>query len=267
LVIALPLLFISCESDGNKADTVTIDPTVDNVKDGVSVVIGTTLDMTADAIEAYDERAEAESNGTLNKSTAGIVYEDGWWKWENTVAYGEFLGDFSRKSQFRVSENGPVVQWPSQADYMTAEVTASGKYGYPEDGNHPGYGYGTTFDHHITSTVTGMKSMVRTVSGTAHVRKFSELIYNGEDAELLYEVDVNLERLQWTRTKIGESINIEGTMSITMDEWHAMINCDANPGNPYADVEIYEGGKLVKEFKYDMNNFRHRGLINGMSKF
>jgi hypothetical protein len=262
LVLALPVLFISCETEGSKSETITIEPTVENVQDGAQIVMGTTLDLTADAIAGYDERAEAEENGTLNKPTANVTYEDGWWIWENVVSFGDFEGTFTRKCQFKTSANGQVVMWPSQSDYMTAEVTAFGTFGFPD-----GEPYGTTFDHKINVTVNELRTNVRVVTGSAHISKVNNCLYNDEDATLEYTVDVNLDRLTWVKTRRGEKVTINGDMTIDMNPWHADITCDATTAHPYAHVVVKNADEIVKEFDYDLNNFRHQGLINGNPKF
>jgi len=264
LLLTLPVLFISCESEQAKPEQVIIEPTVENVKDGASVIIGTTLDMTADAIDGYENRVSAELNGALNKTTDGTVdFVNGWWVWENTIEFGEFRGVYERKCQFLRVEDGPVVMSPSQADYMKAEVTAVGKFGYPDwDPN-----YGTSFDNSIELEMSGMNSNVRVIRGEAHIEKVSDLVYNGEDAHLYYAVDVELEELQWTKTLIGESITLKGQMTITMDDWLAEINCESSPAYPYADVVVYHNGEKVNEFAYDLRNFRVNNLVNGQPKF
>lgn len=273
LMLVFPLLFISCEDDSANNDVVTIEPNIETVSEEAQIVIGTTLDLTADAIAGYDERAEAEASGSLDKTAGGtLTYENGWWVWENIVSFGEFDGHYLRKCQFRSTENGPAVERPSRADFMISEVSAEGTYGYPD--NDPKYG--VTFNNWVNLQVKGMNSSVRIIEGAAHIEKNSTVVYNGEDAYLHYAVDVNLDKLTWIKTRVRETVILEGKMTVTMDLWHAVVNCDVDASNPYADVVVYydmnedgvwDDSEVENEFKYDTRNFRDKNLIDGLNKF
>ncbi|GEM_PF-5792536 len=206
-----------------------------------------------------DHSILTSENVVLNKTNGGKKYHfDGSYHvWEGTLESQSFPnaydGEFTVKLQYQ-DENGNPQKSPNGAVQLYTYGLIWGQFGFAS----PAPNYGDKTVYQLTGLWTDLFSTPVFNANGKYERKWVG-IYNHEDVTFDNVFKIRVKNLKFY--KMGQTYSLVGRITITMDNYRAIVKCN---GSNRAKVIVYENGEVMNTFYYNIPQNLYRWSFGGL---
>jgi len=257
--ISLSFFITSCDkvTEPEPPSEQKIDFGNDAIEYQTKIILTETFQTTSEFLtDHYDLTAD---NVVLNKTNGSKNYRfDGSYHiWNGQLESQSFPnaydGEFEVKLQYQ-DENGNPQKSPAGASQLYAYGNIWGQFGFASPA--PDYGDKTIYQ------LEGLWTDLFTTPVFNATGKYERIwvgIYNHEDVTFDNVFKIRVKNLKFT--KHGQTYFLYGRITITMDNYKAIVKCN---GTNKAKVIVYEDGKVINSFYYDIPTNLYRWSFGGL---
>ncbi len=254
------IFFNSCQrSTEPETLTQTQTPTItpELAKKVTNSIIDGTLRLTG---EVYNDDIQLLENKKVQLVTQGgrtHYYDGSYHVWEGTLTNPKYpdayKGAYIAKIQYK-DVNGNPQKNAAGAVSMKSYGDVWAAFGFVN----PNPKHGDRTEHNISGVWTKLR-VTPVFNGSGFYDRNWTGIYNGKEANFHNRFDIKVNNLEFYSRHTN--LRLVGTISITKKPYKANVVCN---GTKYASVKVYENGKLINSYKYqipDVKKLTFGGLI------
>ncbi|GBD90812.1 hypothetical protein BMS3Abin04_01532 [bacterium BMS3Abin04] len=262
LFLLLGLFLSSCTNSTEpvKPKQLVYNPTVQEAQQQSDAILNETVKQLSESMAGYSKIPVAphKALGKVSDSR-DYYYFDGWHIWRGEIDKNPFgipeayAAEYLAKIQFKDS-NHNVKEFPDSAAYMGMYLQAHAAFGFVD-----GQPYGDEVWYNYEGNATPLSDQT-TINGHGTYERRWAGVYNGEDTELHYKLEMVLKNLVFTYDFHADDYTLNGNIV-------AYVNNYNGPENAYIKmiirfnnsrtglIEVYMNGSLVKTYSLELPNF------------
>ena len=261
LFLSLGLFLSSCTNSTEpvKPKQLVYNPTVQEAQQQSDAILSETVKQLSESMAGYSKIPVAphKALGKVSDSR-DYYYFDGWHVWKGTLNQnpfgipGAYNADYLAKIQFK-DNNYNVKEFPDSAEYMGMYLNAHAAFGFVD-----GQPYGDEVWYNYEGNATPLSDQT-TLNGHGTYERRWAGVYNGEDTELHYKLEILLKNLVFTYDYHADDYTLYGNIVAYVNNYNAqgayiklMIRFN---NSRTALIELYRNGSLVKTYSFELPNF------------